>query len=123
LYNNSLYPAETGIEIPKLAKGFEFVYTISRQLSSRKGRLTTSGFECADEFSESNPIGVIFSVDESLSKLNFVIKYTMTNSIPAQDAVLTGYIQYTIVPPLPSASFNLTVESATGFVWTIPAKI
>jgi hypothetical protein len=123
LYNNALYPSATGIEIPKLAQGFEFVYTISRQLSSRKGRLTAAGFECADEFSETSPIGVTFSVGETTSKLNYTIKYTMTNSIPSEDAVLTGYIQYSIVPPLPSARFNLAVESVTGFVWTIPAKI
>jgi len=123
LYNNTLTTSILGVEFPKSARGFEFVYTITRQIGTseytRKGRFTAVGFFCSDEYTETGPVGVVFSTDESASRLNYVVKYVMNNSSPAADARLSGYFQYNIVPPLPNVRFNISLESVSGLTWSI----
>jgi hypothetical protein len=127
LYNNTLTPSTLGVEVPKSARGFEFVYTVGRRIGpteyTRKGRLTATGVASADEYSETGPVGVVFSINESASKLNYAVKYTMNNSSPSADAMISGYFQYNIVPSLPGTRFNISVDSATGFTWVIPALV
>ena len=123
LYANTVVPKTLGINIPKIAKGFEFVYTISRVIGgidhSRKGRLTAVDTKCADEYTETAALGVKFSVRNTPSLKGYVITYTMNNNSPTTDAILSGYFQYNIVAELPPYDFTLTPP--TG-IWVIPKQ-
>jgi hypothetical protein len=105
LYNNTNTASTIGLEIPKSARGFEFYYTITRQIGNathtRKGRLISTALTTADEYTESAVLGITLSVTDSTSGLNYAIKYTMNTASPGADAMLAGYINYVVVPDLP----------------------
>jgi hypothetical protein len=128
LYNNTSTASVMGVEYPKSAQAFELIYTITREIEVncecveyvRKGRFIAIGGHCgADEYSETGPVGVVFSIGESASRLNYVVKYTMNNSSPAADAMLSGYFQYNIVPPLPNFRYNISLDAPDGLTWNI----
>jgi hypothetical protein len=117
LYNNTSTASPIGVEIPKSARGFEFYYTITRQVGNavhiRKGRLISTALTTADEYSESAVLGVELSVTDSTSGLNYAIKYTTDTTSPGADAMLSGYIQYVVVPDLPFVTTSTTTTTTT----------
>jgi len=127
LYANTLVPQMTGVYIPRDAKGFVFIYTITRVINnvehSRKGQLTAVGTDSSDEYSETSPLGVVLSVGNSIAQTGpgipagYIVKYTMTNNTPATDAMMSGYFRYNIVPELPPYDFLLQPPSN---VWVVP---
>jgi hypothetical protein len=121
LYANTIVPQVTGIDVPKAAKGFVFIYTITRVINnvehSRKGQLTAVGTNSSDEYSETAPLGVELSIGNSIALTGYIVKYTMTNNTPATDAMMSGYFRYNIVPELPPYDFLLQPPSN---VWVVP---
>jgi hypothetical protein len=121
LYANTIVPQMTGVDVPKDAKGFVFIYTITRVINnvehSRKGQLTAVGVSSSDEYSETASLGVELSVGNSIAQTGYIVKYTMTNNTPATDAMMSGYFRYNIVPELPPYDFLLRPPSE---IWVVP---